>query len=74
MSGNAAVNIYVGSHLVPGDAPSYSTPVLFTPGSDIKVDARKTGTHMALKVESTGDQEWEIGGLDVDYEVVGKRK
>ena len=73
MSGNAAVNVYVGSHKAPGDSPSYSAPVFFTPGSSKKVDARRTGTHMAIKVESTGDQEWCLYGYDVEIEPTGRR-
>ena len=73
MSGNAAVNVYVGSHNAPGDSPSYATPVLFTPGASKKIDVRKTGTHMAVKFESTGDQNWCLYGYDTEIEPVGRR-
>ena len=40
---------------------------------DTKIDVRKTGTHMAVKFESTGDQEWELLGYEVEAESVGRR-
>jgi hypothetical protein len=73
MSGNVAVNVYVGSHKAPGDSPSYATPVLFTPGSSKKIDVRKTGTHMAVKFESTGDQNWCLYGYEAEIDPVGRR-
>lgn len=73
MTGDAAVNIHVGSHLAPGQPVSYASPVQFTPGTDTKIDVRKTGTHMAVKFESTGDQEWELLGYEVEAESVGRR-
>ena len=72
MSGDA-VNVYVGAHLAPGDSPAYATPVSFIPGTDIKVDVRKTGTHMAIKFETTGDVAWELYGYEVEYEPISKR-
>ena len=73
MSGSDAVNVYVGTHSAPGDSPSYAAPVSFIPGTSKKVDVRKTGTHMAVKFESTGDQSWCLYGYDTEIEPVGRR-
>jgi len=73
IDGNAAVNIYVGSQMAPGDAVDYQSPVSFTPGTDRKVDVRRTGNHAAIRFESTGNQEWSLSGYDIEYEIVGKR-
>jgi len=73
MDGSAAVNISVGVQLNPGAGVDYSSAVSFTPGTDNKIDVRKTGTHMAIKFESTGNQEWSLSGYDVEYEIVSQR-
>ena len=73
MSGNAAVTIRVGAHMAPGDSPSYQSPVQFTPGVDQKVDVRVTGTNMAIKFESSGNQHWSLYGYEVEYEPVSRR-
>jgi len=73
MSGSAAVNVYAGIHKAPGDSPSYAQPVSFTPGKSKKIDVRKTGTHLAMKVESTGDQNWCLYGYDAEIEPTGRR-
>ena len=73
MSGSAAVNVYVGAHKAPGDSPSYAQSVSFTPGISKKVDVRRTGTHLAMKVESTGDQSWCLYGYDAEIEPTGRR-
>lgn len=73
MEGNQAVNIYIGSQSAPGAAVNYSSAKTFTPGTDHKIDVRLTGTHGAVKVESTGNQAWELTGLDLEIEKVGNR-
>jgi hypothetical protein len=73
MSGSAAVNIHVGSQMAPGGEVDWGTPMSFTPGTDIKIDVRKTGTHAAVKVESTGDQDWCLVGYEMEVEPVGRR-
>ena len=73
MAGSSGVNVYVGSHKAPGDPPSYGAPVLFTPGTSKKVDVRRTGTHMAVKFESTESQSWSLYGYDVEIEPTGRR-
>jgi hypothetical protein len=73
MSGNNAVNIYVGAHMAPGDSPKWQNPVAFTPGENQKVDVRLTGTNMAIKIESTGNQYWTLHGYEVEYEPVSRR-
>ena len=73
MSGNAAVNIDIGAHMAPGDSPNYQGPVSFTPGVDQKVDARVTGTNMAIKIQSSDNQNWTLHGYEVEYEHVSRR-
>jgi len=73
MSGSASVNIHVGSQMAPGGTVDWGTPITFTPGTDIKIDVRKTGTHAAVKVESSGDQDWSLVGYEIEVEPVAKR-
>jgi len=54
-------------------AVDYASPVSFTPGSSRKVDVRKTGTHMAVKFESTTDIEWSLSGYDVEFDLSSRR-
>ena len=73
MAGSSAVRIHVGSQMAPGGAVDWGTPVSFTPGTDIKVDVRKTGTHAAIKIESIGDQDWSFTGYEIEVEPVARR-
>jgi len=73
ITGSSAVSIQVGTHLNPGESVSYATPVLFMPGAKTKIDVRKTGTHAAIKITSAGDQDWELSGYDIEFDVVGRR-
>jgi hypothetical protein len=73
MSGSAAVSIHVGSQLAPGGTVNWGTPMNFTPGTDTKIDVRKTGTHAAVKVESVGDQDWSLVGYEIEVEPVARR-
>ena len=72
MSGDP-VKIFVGSQMAPGKAPNYQTSVTFTPGTDQKIDARVTGTHLALKIQSDDAISWEMSGIDIEYDFVSKR-
>ena len=73
MSGSAAVRIHVGSQMAPGGTVNWGTPINFTPGTDTKIDVRKTGTHAAVKVESVGDQDWSLVGYEIEVEPVARR-
>jgi hypothetical protein len=73
ISGNAALNIHVGSQMAPGGTVDWGSPVSFTPGTDVKIDVRKTGTHAAVKFESSGDQNWELVGYEIEAEPISKR-
>ena len=73
MEGSASVNIHVGSQMAPSGSVDWGVPMVFTPGTDLKIDVRKTGTHAAVKVESSGDQDWEMSGYELEVEAVGRR-
>jgi len=73
MTGTSPVNIYIGAQTYPGSSVSYGAAKSFTPGSSRKIDVRKTGTHLAIKVESTGDQEWTLAGMDIEFELNSRR-
>lgn len=65
------VNVSVGGAMYATETPTYSDPVTFTVGSDIKIDAFATGRFLAVKFESTADAVWRIRSYDVDVVKMG---
>jgi len=72
-TGSGSVNISVGVHKYPGGGVNYSSATSFKINTDNKVDARMTGTHLALKVESNADSTWSLDGIDVEFIPVSQR-
>lgn len=65
------VNVLVGGAMYATETPTYSAPVSFTVGSDIKIDSFATGRFLAVKFESTADAVWRIRSYDVDVVKMG---
>lgn len=65
------VNVSVGGAMYATETPTYSAPVSFTVGSDIKIDSFATGRFLAVKFESTADAVWRIRSYDVDVVKMG---
>lgn len=67
------VEIRIGSQLAPGCDVDWGNLVKFTPSVDQKIDVRKTGTHAAIEIYSDDNVEWEISGIDIEFEQVSRR-
>lgn len=65
------INVSVGGSMTANTAPTYSTPVPFTVGSQIKIDSFATGRFLAVKFESTADVVWRIRSYDIDLVQTG---
>ena len=73
IEGTGTVNISIGSELHPFQGVSYNDPVAFQIGIDSKVDCRVRGRYIAVKVESTGDAQFNLSGMAIESEVVSDR-
>ena len=73
MEGTANVDISIGAQMAPSKPAEYQKSVSFDPRTDQKVDVRVTGTLGAIKISSDGNQEWELSGLDIEYEPIYRR-
>lgn len=67
------VNVYIGSQDQIGDSVDWSGPHAYTVGTDYKVDVRKSGRLLAVRFETTGDDDWELSSYELDIEVAGAR-
>lgn len=65
------VNVSVGGAMYATEPPTYSAPVSFTVGSDIKIDSFATGRFLAVKFESSADAVWGTRSYDVDVVKMG---
>jgi hypothetical protein len=71
ITGTGTINVYVAGTMNPNETPTYGTPVSFVLGTDEKVDCRATGRFINVKFESTGNQDWQLDGYDLDFEYAG---
>jgi hypothetical protein len=71
--GTGTVNISIGAELTANAGVSYSTPVAFTIGTDSEVDCRVRGRYIAIKVENTTGNQFNMSGFSVESEVVSDR-
>lgn len=72
MSGTGAVTFSLGSQKYPGDSVDW-TNYTFTPGTDWKIDSRKTGKLFGYKIASTGNITWDLSSIDFEFEDAGDR-
>ena len=73
IEGTGTVNISVGTEFTPFQGVSYSDPVAFEIGTDYKIDVRKRGRYLAVKIESDSDDQFEMSGFSIESEVVSDR-
>jgi hypothetical protein len=69
----STVNINIGVQQAPEGTIKWNGFKSFTPGTDQKMDVRLTGTHLAIKVQSDGDDSWEMSGIDIEFEPIYRR-
>ncbi len=69
---NATVQISVGMQETLGGAITWEGPYDFEVNVDTRVDTCLQGRYMALKVEDTGNQLWEMTGYALDIEVIAR--
>src|SRR5574343_754639 len=63
------VNVYVGSHDRPLDAPTWYGPFRYDAQTQKKVDCRVTGKWISVKFEATGDIGWQLDSFGIDYDI-----
>jgi len=73
LSCTGSVNIYVGSTMDTDDTISWGSPISFNPDTQSKVSCRTTGRYYGIKIESTGDVDWKLHGLQLDVVNAGTR-
>jgi hypothetical protein len=71
--GTGSIQISVGAENDPYEGVTYADPVTFTIGQDYKVDCRVRGRYIAVKFESTTDNEFRLSGYTFETEVAGDR-
>ena len=66
------IQVYVGASQLADQAPTYASPVTYTVGSSLKVDAfSPVGRYMAIKFECSDDAVWRIRSYDIDMVQTG---
>lgn len=73
INSSSTVLIEVGSQDSAEHGVRWKPGVVFDPNTDRKVDIRTTGKYHAWRISSIGDNYFELNGLDILYEYVGKR-
>lgn len=73
VEGNTPVTIRVGSHHYAGDGARWKQAVVFDPRADRKVDIRTTGELHAFRVEGPTNGNFNISGLDIEFQPGGGR-
>jgi hypothetical protein len=71
--GTGSIQISVGAENDPYEGITYANPVTFTIGEDYKVDCRVRGRYIAVKFESTTDNEFRLSGYTFETEVASDR-
>ena len=67
-----AVNIRVGVQQQVGGDITWTSPLLFTPGVDYKVDCCLVGRFAAVRFEGATDTPWYLDSYDLDIEPLGQ--
>lgn len=63
MEGPGPVKIQIGGQWHSGDTVRWTSPQIFTPGVDQKINCRITGTPTALRISSQADTWWRLGAV-----------
>lgn len=66
---NAAVTVQFGAAMTPDSVPTWSDPVSFVAGQDIKADSFAQGRYLALRIECSDP--WKMRGLNLDVVQTG---
>ncbi len=66
------LSVYVGGENDAETAPTYSSAVTYTVGTDQYVNAWATGRFLALKVSGTGDDYWRARGFTLEVANAGQ--
>jgi hypothetical protein len=68
-----SVNFYVSATMDADDAISWGSAIPFNPDTQSKISCRATGRYLGVKIESTGDVDWKLDGLQLDIINKGSR-
>ena len=67
------MNFYVSSTMDADDTISWGSAISFNPDSQSKVPCRATGRYIGVKIESDGDVDWKLHGMQLDIINKGNR-
>ena len=78
VSGDNAVNVYVGSQMstdgsIEWNPATGGAPYVFNPNTQSKVSCRMSGKYFGVRFESTGDFDWKLHSLAFEVKPKGKR-
>lgn len=73
MEGSGDYLFVLGSKNVIGGASYSKPPQSYTTGQSWKVDTFTTGRYINYRIESTGESDWKLNGLDFDFIREGTR-
>lgn len=71
--GDAAVSISIGCQWAANGDVRWTTPQVFRPGIDKRVNTRITGIPTAFRITSEVDGDWSLGALSYLYSPAGRR-
>ena len=63
----AEITIEIGGSMYPDQEPTWSDPVTFTIGTDIKADAFATGRFIAVRFSNVDYAPWRMRSFDINY-------
>ena len=73
ISRDIPLTVRVGGDLTPAGTTTWSAPVSFSPVSQYKVDMRKGGRYLAVRMSASLPSDFEITGFDADVNSSGAR-
>ena len=78
VSGDNAVNVYVGSQMstdgsIDWNSATGGAPYVFNPNTQSKISCRMSGKYFGVRFESTGDFDWKLHSLSFEVKPKGKR-
>jgi hypothetical protein len=66
------VDFYFGSQYQKEEGVLWVGPYSFDPATDYEIPLDVVGTFISFKVQSSSDIEWELEGMDLEIEIVGR--
>lgn len=72
-SGDNQLRVWTGYQMSTDDPVTWEGPVIFNPSTMSKISVRTTGKLFGIKIESLGDFDWYLSGLEWEVVPAGRR-